>query len=123
MILLFIVEFTQILVFGVVFDHGIDDAGEFVGCGLDGELGTVLGLDPAVVGSKSTLAMVKASGGKAKGVCCPVGGLLGLGTEDFSSGDFIVGTAAEPGSEVFAELLGSGSHGGLHSCCEHSMEG
>jgi hypothetical protein len=102
LILLFIVELTQILVFGVVFNHGIDDAGEFVGRGLDGQLRAVLGLDPAVVGSESTLAMVETSRSKAKGVCCPVGGFLGLGTEDFSAGDFIVGTKAEPGSEVFA---------------------
>ena len=89
------------MVLSVVFDHGVDDACEFVGCGFDGQLRIVLGLDSAVVGSERTLAMVEASGSKAKGICGPVGGFLGLGIEDFASGDFVVGTEAEPRGEVF----------------------
>lgn len=102
MVSLFIVEFTEIVVLGMGFDHGVDDASKFVCRGFDCQLGAVLCLDSAIVGSQSTLATVEAAGGQAEGVSSAVGSLLGLGLEDFASGDLVVGTEAEPGGEVFA---------------------
>ena len=89
---LFIVEFSEVLVFSVGIDHRVGNAGELVGGGLDGELWAVFGLDPSVVGTESAFAVVKTSGSKSQGVCCTVGRFLGFGVEDLSSRDFVVGT-------------------------------
>jgi hypothetical protein len=101
MISLFVVEFAEVVVLGMVFDHGIDDAGEFVGSGFDGELWAMLGLDPTVVGTEGALAVIETSRSEAEGERSAVGGFPGLGIEDFSSGEFLVGTEAESGGEVF----------------------
>ena len=81
---LFVVEFAEVLVLGVLFDHGIDDAGKFVGGGFDGELWSVLGLDSAVVGAEGALDVMEASGSEAESERGAVGGFLGLGAEDLS---------------------------------------
>ncbi len=87
-------------VLGLVLEHGVDDACEFVGGGGDGLGFAEAGAHAAVVGAEGALAVDEALGSHAEGSGGAVLGFLGFGSDDFAAGFVVVGAEAEPGGEV-----------------------
>ena len=69
-------------------NHRIDDAGELVCCGRDGQLWAVFGLDSAIVGSRERSCCDKGCGQRARRPALPDCGFLLRGSEDSALGVF-----------------------------------
>ena len=76
---------------GAVFDHGVEDAGQFVGGGGDGRFGSELGADAAEPVAQCGLRSMKRLGSHSQGGGEAVADLAGVGGEGASAGDAVVG--------------------------------
>jgi len=76
---------------GAVFDHGIEDTGQFVGGGGDGRFGSKLGADAAEPVAQCGLRSMKRLCRHAQGGGESVADLAGVGGEGASAGDAVVG--------------------------------
>jgi hypothetical protein len=92
-------------VFGLVFEHGVDDAGDFVSGGGNGSGGVGAGFDAAEEGAKIRIGAGKAVSGHSKGFGGAVLRLFGTGLDGLATGDVIVGADGEPGTVVSRELV------------------
>jgi len=101
LIVLFIVVFTEVVILGVVFDHGVEDTGKFVSGCFDSDLRSMFGENSSIVGSECALAVVEASCGQTESEGSAAGGFARLRVEDFPAGNFVVGCQGEPGCIVF----------------------
>jgi len=68
-----------------MFEHGVDEAGQFVRRGGDGFGGAHPGFHPSEKGAEGTLAVVQARGRQPEGRGGPVGARRGPPTHDLAS--------------------------------------
>ncbi len=89
-----------IAVWRAVAEHAEDNDGELTGGGSDGLGFADASSEAAVEGSEGVITAGEAHDGDAEGLGGATRGGLGGGTEEFATGDFVVGREGEPGSEV-----------------------
>ena len=101
-VLLFVEICAGVDVFGLVSEHGIDDAGQLVSGSGDGSRGVGASFDAAVEGAEIRVAVREALSGHSEGLGGTILRFLGAGLGDLTAGDVVVGTDGEPGREVLA---------------------
>lgn len=77
-----------------VFEHAVDDAGQFVGEDGDGFAGAVMGFHAAEIGSQIAFAVPEGLRGDAQGVGDSVVDSFGSPAYDFSAGNDVIRTDA-----------------------------
>jgi hypothetical protein len=93
---------TQINEFPLVLEHVIDNARDFVSSCNDGFGRSQTGTLPAIIGSQPTITVGKRLRRQAEGRIGSILGLFGPASEDFASGNIVVGSQAHPRGEMAA---------------------